>query len=136
MVHVMSEVKKYNAYGEGLTVHFELDSEGAWVAADDFDAQRLRADTAEAELARLEEEFDTGEHALITLKLKLDAVERRNASLVPLVSMAKELLSTISKHQTMAPKDWCESFRGEVSRRITDLDAALNQKYEGESHAK
>jgi hypothetical protein len=49
MVHVMSEVKKYNAYAEGLTVHFELDSEGAWVAASDFDAQRLRADTAEAD---------------------------------------------------------------------------------------
>lgn len=39
----MSEVKRYNAYAEGLTVHFELDSEGSWVTSEDFEVQRLRA---------------------------------------------------------------------------------------------
>lgn len=60
MVHVMSEVKRYDCtngktqYCYGCYQMEEVD-EGAWVRAIDFDAQRLRADTAEAELAKLRE---------------------------------------------------------------------------------
>lgn len=45
MVHVMSEVKRYDEYECG--VH-EVPEFGEYVKASDFDAQRLRADTAEA----------------------------------------------------------------------------------------
>lgn len=53
MVHVMSEVKRYDCtngksqYCYGCYQMEEVD-EGSWVQAIDFDAQRLRADTAEA----------------------------------------------------------------------------------------
>lgn len=96
-------------------------------AAHDFDAQRLRAHTAEAALKI------AGEDAALMLK-DLDAAEQRIAELTPLIAMAKELLSTISMHQGTAPKDWCESFKGEVSRRIATLAAALNPNPEAESH--
>lgn len=102
----------------------------------DFDAQRLRADTAEAELrdVKRSNEVLRNQSPSEISRERITAAEQRIAELTTLIAMAKELLSTISMHQGTAPKDWCESFKGEVSRSIATLDAALNPNHEAESH--
>lgn len=113
MVHVMSEVKKYNAYAEGLTVHFELDSEGAWIAAEDFEAQRLRADTAEA-----------GVQA---------SVEVIN-SLHDQIAVLTELLHRSKVDAELWFSEFGEPSDGKYSAAFTEIDTALNPNPEAESH--
>jgi len=102
------------------------------VLASDFDAERLRADTAVAEVAALREELeqakrdrDCEQRACIEANASLKAAEQRNSEQLSLLHMSKELLSTISLHRTMAPNDWCDSFKNEVADRLENLRAVL-----------
>lgn len=107
----MSEVKRYRA-GDFVPV--------TSVAASDFDAQRLRADTAEAELAKLRERHDTVKCQRNDATKVLAAAEQRIGELWQLVEKAYD-------HETI-DDDWIEEYR-----RLKMSDAALNQKSEGKS---
>lgn len=50
-----------------------------------YDAAQVELDALREELLRLEEEYDTLEHANITLKLNFAAAEQRNAELIELL---------------------------------------------------
>jgi hypothetical protein len=87
--------------------------------ASDLDAQRLRADTAEAEVTRLEDEFDTLESTNTTMKLKLAAAEQRIAELLQICRDIQD-----------DPRLWL-MVGAEISGRIS---TALNPKPEAGSH--
>jgi len=126
----MSEVKRYciDGYGSGMCVI----EEGPYVEFEDFDAERLRADTAVAEVAALREELaDLAElKAYVTIPLRercaerkelqqrLTAAEQRNSDLV-------ELLRAIKRHD---PDTQCMTYP--MHRRI---DAALKPTESGAS---
>ena len=122
MVHVMSEVHRYKVqcmFGEGGSKIEYFPHGPSIVMAEAFDAQRLRADTAEAEVARLEDEFDTLENTNTTIKLKLAAAEQR-----------------IAQHETMLRHfASCADVR-QVGTLAMDYVAALNPNPnpEAESH--
>lgn len=105
-------------------IHIEL------VARSDFDAQRLRADTAEAELARLEDEFDTLENTNTTIKLKLAAAEQRIAELV---AMLREGIDAVERLST-TPKEHNQEQWVDLHAWTFNVDAALNPNPEAESH--
>jgi hypothetical protein len=140
MVHVMSEVKKYNAYAEGLTVHFELDSEGAWVAASDFDAQRLRADTAEAELAKLNDLHNAVVQGGKLVADHLAAAEQRIAELMSILKNPTDEMIEAGNNSAAVQMEhdselgsyaWIDN-SGEILAAM--VDAALNPSPEAESH--
>lgn len=96
------------------------------VMASEYDAQRLRADTAEAELSKLRDSSAiAGRHLerMIehsdSLEVKLAAAEQRIAS----------------HESTLRHFASCADVR-QVGTLAMDYVAALNQKSEGESHAK
>jgi hypothetical protein len=146
MVHVMSEVKKYNAYAEGLTVHFELDSEGAWVAASDFDAQRLRADTAEAERDALKDDVMSLSSIVEECWRERAAAEQRIADRDALLRSTSaqlwkahialnRLIELEPAHKVKLLTDTINTLA--YAHKCIDLphwDAALNPNPEAESH--
>lgn len=136
------EIKRYRFKGAA----------GEYVYANDFD-------TAQSELAALREERDQWRamvgHICATIPLadvvaatetgqktvdyfkelqqRLADAERRNADQLEMLHMAKELISTISLHRTMAPNDWCDSFKAEVADRLEKLRAATQPTESGAS---
>lgn len=127
MVHVMSEVKGTwagGAGGSGIPFYPPsieqrlMNVEGRLRTLEkSFDAQRLRADTAEAEVARLEDEFDTLENTNTTIKLKLAAAEQRIASHERMLRFFANLADI-----------------RQVGTAAMDYVAALNPNPEAESH--
>jgi hypothetical protein len=146
----MSEVKKYNAYAEGLTVHFELDSEGAWVAASDFDAERLRADTAEAERESMRAERNDAE--LRAGRLKVDnenydrLLTRKSNQCHAAEQRIAELEKDAARYQWLRDKSesvhqfylstpiWFTGVKFKKENVDSTIDAALNPNPEAESH--
>lgn len=103
----MSEVKRYAIYSSGKWEAVVV-KVGPWVKWRDFDAQRLRADTAEAESV---------------------ASHQREARLQEMVSGLSDLLEEVLSE---VPHGWGESFSdSELAERIR---AALNPNPEAESH--
>ncbi|MBI6948563.1 hypothetical protein [Pseudomonas koreensis] len=88
------------------------------VARTDFDAQRLRADTAEAELAKIGDDYYKRTDELICANEKLAAAEQRIAELVAAIE-------TYLKGTGNSPGS---------NRRHAELRAALNPKPEAGSH--
>jgi hypothetical protein len=88
-----------------------------------FDAQRLRADTAEAELKR-EKEF----HAVNVTESErmLAAAEQRIAEL-------SDLLRRVGVDSALWLSEFGEPSDGSYRAAFTEIDAAPNQKSEGES---
>ncbi|WP_454844104.1 hypothetical protein [Pseudomonas gorinensis] len=87
---------------------------------------------AQVELASLREELAGSNRRLGACinqieeqQQRLAAAEQRNAEQLSLLHMSKELLSMISLHRTMAPNDWCDSFKKEVADRLEKLRAVL-----------
>jgi hypothetical protein len=130
MVHVMSEVKKYNAYAEGLTVHFELDSEGAWVAASDFDAQRLRADTAEAELKAMGERYQKD---LVLSRERWCYGNRADAKLAAAEQRIAELTKAFEKFRDVVRG--CERLASKYSPCIDSVDEDGGDNNDDPTHA-
>lgn len=91
------------------------------VYAEDFDAQRLRADTAEAELAIIRPERDLYKASSEALEDQWNAAEKRIADGIAYV----QKLVDCSKNQDSVATGY-----------LSDILSALNQKSEGESHAK
>lgn len=134
MVHVMSEVIWYYDEAEGGGVQ-KVAGLGSYVKAGDFhdmeadrDAQRLRADTAEAEVTRLEDEFDTLENTNTTTKLKLAAAEQRISDMGSTLAGALKLLRGVHTGDLFGPDDW------ETVNAFLISAAALNPNPEAESH--
>lgn len=117
MVHVMSEAKKYRADWRHV-VETEFD-DAQFVGIADFDAQRLRADTAEAELAIIRPERNLYKASSEALEDQWNAAERRIADGIAYV----QRLVNCSKNQDSVATGY-----------LSDILAALNQKSEGESH--
>lgn len=123
MVHFMSEFKRYgmSGFGGGL---IEID-DGPFFAAEDFDAQRLRADTAEGELKALKHPMNSAQQ----LRKDLAAAEQRIAEMKKGLEKIKYRLEVfIQDDHAMMPASL------EVTLGIAD--AALNQKTEAESHGR
>lgn len=80
--------------------------------------EKLHYDAIETELVETVDDLDTVTRHNIDLQLK-------NQELTSLLYVAKELLSTISMHTAIAPTNWCDSFKNEVSDRIKKIGAAL-----------
>lgn len=131
MVHVMSEVIRFDPVGtiEG----FEESEFGQYCFASDLDAQRLRADTAEAELKNVR-------------KSRADELENYNALISDhaaaeqRIAHALQLLAETSKailhHQANQPMS--HRLEGLLTKARAKVDrylkcASLNQKFEGES---
>lgn len=93
------------------------------VYASDYDAAQAELAALREELADTVDDLDTAVHHNIDLQFK-------NAEAMKLLHMSKELLSTISLHKTMAPADWCDSFKNEVADRLEKLRNALAQPTE------
>lgn len=87
------------------------------VYAEAYDAQRLRADTAEAELATMTEFRDNAAKKIFRMRAKITAAEQR-----------------IANHEsTLRHFANCADAR-QVGTSAMDYVAALNQKSEVESH--
>jgi len=112
----MSEVKRYDCTN-GKAQHcygcYQMDEVeyGSWVQASDFDAERLRAETALSEVAALREELAGMKETLALFESEfskqsdsLTAAEQRNASLKVML----EAVRMSSKELLMAwvPTDW------------------------------
>lgn len=124
MVHVMSEVKRY--YFEGYELCEVTDGSESvldWVQAPDFDAQRLRADTAEAELRIERLRADAAVGDANDAERSLAAAEQRNAQLIGLLRRAYDA-DLASRH--------CQPYN--TTKLMDDIDAALNPNPEAESH--
>lgn len=105
-------------------------------AIDERDALREELALANKLLATHERQLDRMIEHSDDLQQRLTAAEQRNADQLAMLHMAKELLSTISLHKTMAPADWCESFKNEVADRLEKLRAALKPTESGASEQK
>lgn len=141
MVHVMSEVIRFDPVGtiEG----FEESEFGQYCFASDLDAQRLRADTAEAEISRLRETATlaakVGAPNFHSMKRELAAAEQRIAKVTELLRlMTVEYACCLEAGHdriTFLGND-CDS----VSKMLDDnvnyakACAALNPNPEAESH--
>lgn len=89
MVHVMSEVKRYMEFcGEGGGVAEHAD--GGFVEFKDYDAQRLRADTAEVERDALKYDCQVSNSVINAQKADLAAAEQRISELKALLRRARE----------------------------------------------
>lgn len=129
MVHVMGEVKRFTGdlmYGKPVESR-----DGIFVYATDFDAQRLRADTAEAELKGIKESTAYRGSLFGKVQAERDAAEQRIAELIRLLSKAKLAVDDVAEN-CESQTDWAtaESMHG-LSKRI---NAALNPNPEAESH--
>lgn len=127
MVHVMSEVKRYwvpcGVLADQSGWHQD-DNEVVLAGEHDaaLDAQRLRADTAEAERDKLQQELCKRAGDIGRLTGERDAAEQRIA----------ELLALIEKAHTWVDRN---NFGGWDAYELRDeLAAALNPKPESGSH--
>lgn len=116
----MSEVKRY------WVPQGSLDGEG-WHQDDN---EVVLASEHDRVLAALREELAVTDKEVEGLQSALSDSEKRNADQLALLHMSTELLSTISLHRAMAPNDWCDSFKNEVSDRLEKLRAFLAQPTE------
>jgi uncharacterized protein YhaN len=136
MVHVMSEVKRFKASdlhvaccGDTIVVNaedYDARDHAAAVYFDswkrteqELDAQRLRADTAEAELAIIRPERDLYKASSEALEDQWNAAEKRIADGIAYV----QKLVDCSKNQDSVATGY-----------LSDILSALNQKSEGVSH--
>lgn len=122
----MSEVKVYT---------YEVD-DGVFaecVLMEDFDAQRLRADTAEAEIQALRLVFQNAEDCeLNDAELKLAAAEQRIADQHALLLKCKEVFDNCyGMNDQKTRVDWYANYL--VPTKV-DLNAALTPNPEAESH--
>ncbi|MNY45136.1 hypothetical protein D3C86_1802190 [compost metagenome] len=85
------------------------------------------------ELAKERRWKDDADFSLSDYRRRLADAERRNVDQLKLLHMAQELLSTISLHKTMAPNDWCDSFKAEVADRLEKLLTATQPTESGAS---
>lgn len=159
MVHVMSEVKPF--YAAPVTNDMSHDHNySLCYFAKDFDAQRLRADTAEAEIIRLQEAATlaakVGAPNFHSMKRELAAAEQRIAELGEQRKIAEQevivatglLRRAASEIDSLASslENACEDFEGEddedpqASGEVEDarslanrIRAALNPNPEAES---
>lgn len=118
----MSEVKRYMEFC-GVAEH----AEGGFVEFKDFDAQRLRADTAEACL----EEWRRSNHGNtvlenMDLREKLADAEQRNVDLLGLLRDTKTMLASELSYELYH----------NIAVHMKRIDAALNPSPEAESHEK
>lgn len=126
----MSEVKTYwvDLGGASFTGQmFGCNDEVVKVA--DFDAQRLRADTAEDELALTEERRQTIASAYMQL---LGAMGDKDMSHSDALSRASEITEILNGWLGLFPKQGITG--GPITAMKDRTRAALNQKSEGESH--
>jgi len=133
MVHVMSEVIRFDPVGtiEG----FEESEFGQYCFASDLDAQRLRADTAEAEVAKLLDKLSYEERDHHTTNLSRDAWRNKYEELLNLIKRAQSFVAFVHKccrkNKEYAPLHWQEMV--ELDRDLS-ATAALNPNPEAESH--
>lgn len=125
MVHVMSEIQRY------LVDPIRLDNPSTAravyvVGAADFDAQRLRADTAEAA-------FEEGQANWVLCMETLRAAEQRIADLVGLLSRSKKAVDDVAEN-CEDQRDWQEA--NSMRALSLKIDAALNPNPEAESHGR
>ena len=119
----MSEVKRFDCTN-GRAQHcygcYQMTetAEGYYVSWDDFDAQRLRADTAEAEAARKDQVIEDMVESNSDMTTCLAADEQRIAELLKLLRMMKDNGGYLDE------QEW------------ERIDAALNPNPEAESHEK
>lgn len=102
----------------------------------DFDAQRLRADTAEAELAIIRPERNLYKASSEALEDQWSAAEQRIAEQNSLIEeIATEMTLAISDSQTRAAMTSVgrTRFLQILQTYNARIDSALNQKSEGES---
>ena len=92
----MSEIKRFNCYAEGLTVHFEADESGDWISAQDALAREAAPlEELAIETSRLSVEVATSNllgQQRDALQLRLTAAEQRNAEASASVQLAAKLL--------------------------------------------
>jgi conjugal transfer/entry exclusion protein len=145
MVHVMSEVQLWRYTYDGMAYAAPSNTQSRWVSLHDFkkmesqlDAQRLRADTAEAERddalalagAWKEQERLRGIQA-INASSELAAAEQRIAEMVELLNLADHYLQADSFSSTGDVIEHTQEMRDEFRKKIA---AALNPKPEAGSH--
>lgn len=122
MVHVMSEVKRFKVDLPGQFNREHQPIDAVFVLASDFDAQRLRADTTEAENRDLRLQCGG-------MEMDLLAAEQRIACLLGTLSDAKDFFRAVWDQSYDYPASVALSSMGLEAR----IAAALNQKSEGES---
>ena len=146
MVHVMSEVHRYQVV-EMLTEDgnkIRYSPTGPWVVMAsmfdltkaDLDAQRLRADTAEADLKGIKEGMAYRGSLFGKVQAERDAAEQRIAEQNSLLEeMATEMTLAISDSQIRSAMTIIgrTRFLQILQAHNARIDAALNQKSEGES---
>lgn len=149
MVRVMSEVKRYAIRGAGKWEAYEVKA-GAWVRWHDFDAQRLRADTAEAESAashqreaRLQEmvndlsdelhmtaeERDHAKRNSSAFEERMGDLQVANGKLQDKLAAAEQRITKIENLLRQA-----KGYGGLTPKWHDAVDAALNPNPEAESH--
>jgi len=121
----MDDVKRYGMSGFGGGM-IEMD-DGRFVESDDFDAQRLRADTAEAERDKYRKVNDS----LMARNLELQAAEQRNAELTALL---REGIDAVERLST-TPKEYNQEQWVDLHAWTSNADAALNPKPEAGSQS-
>lgn len=141
MVHVMSEVKRYVCHGCIWLPRDAYcpvcDPEKGW--GKELDAQRLRADTAEAELSEMKLSCDYCNRVALhnkelgeELERKLATAEQRIADQHALLLKCKEVFDNCSGMADQKTRvDWYANYL--VPTKV-DLNAALNPNPEAESH--
>ena len=135
MVHVMSEVKRFNpsVHLPGMFPH----PIGNYVRFPSFnrmkqsrDAQRLRADTAEADALQFRESSAQIAADLIAAEQRIAELEARYGFL------CKVTPYRFRKMQEAASTDGGDVIYFHADKFDAQVDAALNQKSEGESHVR
>lgn len=144
----MSEVKRYDCTN-GKAQHcygcYQMteSAEGDYVSSADFDAQRLRADTAEAELKDTKEGMAYRGSLFGKVQSERDDYERKLAAAEQRITDQHSLLEEMAAEMTLAISDsqirsamtviGRTRFLQILQAHNARIDAALNQKSEGES---
>lgn len=124
MVRVMSEVKRFLPQKTPIGTVMKESTEGYWIQAEDFDAQRLRADTAEAAL-------EVSSRTMAMFADDLQVAEQRMAEMVELLNLADHYLQSDSFISTGDVIEHTQEMRDEFRKKIA---AALNPQPEAGSH--
>jgi len=148
MVHVMSEVKRYivSWHMQGLYLRHDGDVVRFSDHSAALDAQRLRADTAEAELEVLKREVECRISNEVNAVEALAAAEQRIAKMSELLKKFFEFveMAPVSSGVCCCGSDTSQANHGDhmavdqwdrsVSLWGREIDAALNPNPEAESH--
>lgn len=138
----MSEVKRFLPQKTPIGTVMKESPEGYWVQASDFDAQRLRADTAEAERDALR--MHLAEARLLLREIRqecnhsrlrdgqIDNFLHKSSSVTENPNAAEQRIAEIVEFIRDAA-DSAQS-KGMLKAFINQLDAALNPNPEAESH--